>query len=115
VLSAYAEEDMEALDALLGPQASQDFKDAITARRARCERHMLTFIGLKEMEVVDAWAKSNLAEITVRFTSEAVAATYAADGSLIDGCPDRVAEMIDTWTFARCITSRSPNWTLVAT
>lgn len=106
---------MEVLDSLLAPQASADFKDAITARRLRGERLTFTFIGLKERQIVKAWTDAGLAEITVHFTSEVVAATYGPGGNLLEGHPERVVEMTDTWTFARCLTSRDPNWKLIAT
>ena len=37
------------------------------------------------------------------------------NGNVIDGNPDKVTEVTDVWTFARDISSRDPNWKLVAT
>lgn len=115
VLQAYAEEDMQVLDHLLEAEAGRAFRNAVAARASRGERLSMTFIGVKHMEIVEAWSEADLAEVTVRFTGEAVAATYGRDGSLVDGHPERIIEMTDTWTFARRVTSSDPNWKLVAT
>ena len=34
---------------------------------------------------------------------------------VVDGSPDKVTDVTDVWTFAREVTSRNPNWKLVAT
>jgi predicted lipid-binding transport protein (Tim44 family) len=34
---------------------------------------------------------------------------------VIDGNPDKVTDVTDVWTFARDVSSRDPNWKLVAT
>jgi predicted lipid-binding transport protein (Tim44 family) len=34
---------------------------------------------------------------------------------VIDGSADAVTRVTDVWTFAREVTSRDPNWNLVAT
>lgn len=115
IVGAYAEEDMKVLDGLLGPEAAADFREAIAERRLRGEKLAFTFIGFKHIEVVQAWVEADLAEITVRFTTEAVDATYGPDGNVVDGHPDSVVEMTDTWTFARRLVARDPNWKLVAT
>jgi len=35
--------------------------------------------------------------------------------NVTDGNPDKVTDVTDIWTFARDVTSRDPNWKLVAT
>jgi predicted lipid-binding transport protein (Tim44 family) len=115
VVNAYVEGDTEVLERLLDPQLAAVFADAILARGARGERTTLTFIGIKDMALEGAWTEAHVAEIGVRFTSEAVAATYAADGSVIDGDSEKVVELADQWTFARSPGSKDPNWKIVAT
>jgi predicted lipid-binding transport protein (Tim44 family) len=51
----------------------------------------------------------------VRFVSQLVSVTRDKLGAVIDGNPDKVTDVTDVWTFARDITSRDPNWKLVAT
>lgn len=115
VVNAYAEEDEETLEELLDPRAYHDFMDAIAARRARGERLGFTFIGVGDMQIIEASSEADLAEITVRFASEAVVAVYAADGRVVDGDAERIVGIVDEWTFARRLGARDPNWKLVAT
>ena len=55
------------------------------------------------------------AQVTVRFVSQLVSVTRDRDGNVIDGSPDKVTDVTDVWTFARDLSSRDPNWKLVAT
>jgi predicted lipid-binding transport protein (Tim44 family) len=64
---------------------------------------------------VEAGVEGSTAFVTVKLVSDQVNVTRAADGTVIDGDPDRVAEKTDFWTFSRDIRSRDPNWQLVAT
>lgn len=115
IVNAYADADAEILKRLLDADAAKAFVDAISTRRRRSERLALTFIGIKDIEIVHAWADANLAEISVSVASEAVVATYAADGTVMDGDPEKVVQMKDRWTFARRLNSKNPNWKLAAT
>ncbi len=88
---------------------------AIDGREARGERVEMTFVSLEKVVIDDAQVKGVLAQVTVRFLSKLITATYDKAGSVIDGAPERVVDMTDIWTFAREIGSRDPNWRLVAT
>ena len=55
------------------------------------------------------------AQITVRFVSQLISVTHDRTGAVIEGSPEKVTEVTDVWTFARDISSRDPNWKLVAT
>ena len=59
--------------------------------------------------------KGKTAQVTVRFVSQLVSVTRDRDGNVIDGSPDKVTDVTDVWTFARDLSSRDPNWKLVAT
>jgi predicted lipid-binding transport protein (Tim44 family) len=47
--------------------------------------------------------------------SQLVSVTRDGSGAIVDGSPEKVTEVTDVWTFARDVTSRDPNWKLVAT
>ena len=55
------------------------------------------------------------AQVTVRFLSELISATRNTASEVVTGDPKRVKEVTDIWTFARDLSSRNPNWRLVAT
>lgn len=54
-------------------------------------------------------------QVTVRVLSQLISATFAKDGSVVDGDAEAVGEVDDLWTFSRDVRSRDPNWKLVAT
>ena len=114
-MNAYANEDASILEQLLDVETADGFNRAIAARRERGERLSLTFIGIKKREITDVGMEEHRAEITVRFVSEMVAVTHAADGTIVNGDPDQVVEVTDVWTFAHCVSSSNPEWKLVAT
>ena len=59
--------------------------------------------------------KNGIAQLTIKFVSELISATRDRAGDVISGDPKRIKEVTDIWTFAREITSRDPNWKLIAT
>ena len=59
--------------------------------------------------------KKNTAYVTVKFVSELISVTRDAEGDVVEGDPKKVREVTDIWTFARDISSKNPNWKLVAT
>ena len=44
-----------------------------------------------------------------------VSVTRDRNGAVIEGNPEKVTDVTDVWTFARDVSSRDPNWKLVAT
>jgi predicted lipid-binding transport protein (Tim44 family) len=115
IVNAFAQGDAGTLQPLLSDAVFASFSQAIRARQARHETLETTLLGLKLAEIVDARQEGATAQITVKFVSEQLNVTRAADGSVAEGNPDQVEEKTDLWTFARPLRSRDPNWTLVAT
>ena len=51
----------------------------------------------------------------MRFVSKLISVTRDSDGAVIDGNAEKVTDVTDVWTFARDVSSRDPNWKVVAT
>jgi predicted lipid-binding transport protein (Tim44 family) len=115
VVNAYAMGDTSTLKGLLGPEAAATFCSAIHERGEKGESITLDFVCIRELNIVDAWFEAGHAEITVRFVSELVTVTRAANNTIIDGDPERIVTVTDLWTFARRVPSSNPNWKIVAT
>lgn len=115
VVNAFAEGDTATLDSLIGTEAAATLRAAVDERRERGESLTLNFIGFRKLHIADAWFEAGQAEITVRFDSELVRVTRAADNTVVDGDPAKIVTVTDLWTFARRLPSRNPNWTVVAT
>ena len=74
-----------------------------------------TVVGFKAASLMEARLVDRNAQVTVKFVSEQINATRDRNGAVIDGDPEKPVDVTDIWTFSREITSRDPNWKLVAT
>jgi predicted lipid-binding transport protein (Tim44 family) len=115
IVIAFAKGDRGTLRRLLADDVYESFSHAIGDREGRGDRVDMTFVSLEKVAIDDAQVKGSAAQITVRFLSKLITATYDKAGAVIDGSPERVVDMTDIWTFARELGSRDPNWRLVAT
>ena len=115
VVSAFAEGDRRTLKNLLSKEVYEGFEAAIRERESRGETAESRFVSIDKTEVTHAELRGKTAQITVRFVSQLISVTRDRSGSVIDGSPEKVTEVTDVWTFARDVSSRDPNWKLVAT
>ena len=115
IVTAYAGGDRRQLKNLLGREVYDGFEAAIKEREQRNEMVETRFVAINSSDIIGAEMRSKTAQITVRFVSQLVSVTRDRAGAVIDGNPDKVTDVTDVWTFARDITSRDPNWKLVAT
>ncbi|MEO0498827.1 MAG: Tim44/TimA family putative adaptor protein, partial [Pseudomonadota bacterium] len=74
-----------------------------------------SFVGVEKADFVEVESDGGEALVTVRFVSQLISTTRSADGDVVDGDPEEVAEVKDVWTFARPVNASDPNWKLVAT
>jgi predicted lipid-binding transport protein (Tim44 family) len=115
IVTAYAAGDHRQLKNLLGREVYDGFEAAIKDRESRGETVESRFVSIDGADLVAAEARGKTAQVTVRFQSQLVSVTRDKAGNVIDGNPDKVTDVTDVWTFARDMSSRDPNWKLVAT
>lgn len=115
IVAAFADGDKATLKNLLGPEVLQGFERAIAEREERGETVDSTLIGIDKADLIEAEVKNKSTYLTVKFVSELISVTHAADGEVVEGSAKTVREVTDIWTFAREYASRNPNWRLVAT
>jgi predicted lipid-binding transport protein (Tim44 family) len=115
VASAFAEGDRRTLKNLLSREVYDGFEQAIGEREKRGETSETKFVSIDKADVVGAELRGKTAQMTVRFVSQLITVTRDRAGAVIDGSPDKVTDVTDVWTFARDLSSRDPNWKLVAT
>ena len=115
IVNAFAAGDTAALKPLLSGEVYSSFATAIQQRVSAKETHETNLMTIKDCDLAQAGFEDNAAYVTVKFVSDQVNVTRAADGTVIDGDADRVVEKTDYWTFSRDTRSRDPNWQLVAT
>ncbi len=115
IVNAYAEGDRRALRSLLSREVFEGFDAAIGEREKRGETVENRFVSIDEAEITGAELRQRTSQVTVRFVSKLITATRDKTGNVIDGSAEKVADVTDVWTFAREVSSRDPNWKLVAT
>ncbi len=115
VVTAFADGDRKTLKTLLSREVFDGFVGAITERESRGETIEFKFVGIDKAELVDAAVRGGSEQVTVRFVSKLISATRDKAGAVVDGDPNHVGDVTDIWTFSREISSRDPNWKLIAT
>jgi predicted lipid-binding transport protein (Tim44 family) len=115
IVMAFAEGDRKTLKPLLSRDVYEGFADAITRREQEGETLETQLVGIEKADIVAAAVSGRRVSLTVRFLSQMISATRDRAGEVIDGDPGRVREITDVWTFDRDVTSRDPNWRLIAT
>jgi predicted lipid-binding transport protein (Tim44 family) len=115
IVTAYAEGDRTTLKNLLANDVYEGFVSAIAEREGRRQKAELTFVGIEEAKLTAAEVEGGTARLSVRFVSELISCTRDKNGEVVEGDPAEVQTIRDSWTFARDVGARDPNWKLVAT
>lgn len=115
VVHAFASGDEATLRSLTSDDVFGSFKAALADRAEKGETLETTFVGFKDVRIVEAAADGVGARISIRFDAQFITATRDRSGAVVEGDPAKPSTIVDVWSFARRNDSRSPNWTLVAT
>jgi predicted lipid-binding transport protein (Tim44 family) len=115
IVAAYAKHDTDTLKPLLSADVYAGFASSIQDREERGETSETELVVLKPPKLESAEVTDGRAVVAVRFQSEQVNVTRDKTGAVIEGSRDHVESVTDVWTFTHDLTSRDPNWILVAT
>ena len=115
IVQGFAEGDRKSLKTLLSNEVYTGFDQAITQREKAGQKVKSTFVGIEKAEITDARLDGSEVTIVMRIVCQLISATYDQAGEVVEGNADSVAEVVDSWSFARDTRSRDPNWKLVQT
>ena len=117
ILMAFERGDLSDVRMFLAEPVAQAFQSVIDARAANGHTVTAQYIGTRETALTGAEydPATGMAEVSVRFVGELIAATRDAAGNVVEGDPKAARKQRDTWTFARRMGQDDPNWQLVAT
>ena len=115
IVTAFAEGDRRQLRSLLSREVYDGFDAAIGERESRGETAETRFVSIDGSTITAAELRARTAQITVRFVSKLISVTRGRTGNVIDGNAEKVTDVTDVWTFAREVSSRDPNWKVIAT
>ena len=112
ILTSFATVDLIKLKALLAPNMFSNFSEAIKARNKNNIKSDFTFIGVKESSVEKYEKVKDNLFATVKFVAEVISVKKDKDNKIIEGNPDKIKFVTDSWKFTKNINNKSPNWYL---
>jgi predicted lipid-binding transport protein (Tim44 family) len=115
IVTAFAKGDKALLQSLLATDVFKAFEATIDSRAEKNERLEFRLDDIRSADLVAAAVKDNSASLSVEFISEQQSLLYNSAGELIEGEPNRITEVVDTWTFERKLKDPDPTWRLVTT
>jgi predicted lipid-binding transport protein (Tim44 family) len=115
IVQAYAKGERKTLKDLLAKDVFDGFAGAISERENRGETSETTFVSIDKADLIGAEMRGKMAQVTVSFASKLITATRDRNGVVVDGSAEKIVDVNDIWTFARDVSTRDPNWRLVAT
>ena len=115
IVTAYAQGDRRALKNLLAKDVYDGFDSVIREREQRGETAEARFVSIDAAEIIGAEQRGEQRRSPCALCPQLVSVTRDKAGAVVDGNAEKVSDVTDVWTFARDVTSRDPNWKLVAT
>ena len=112
ILTSFSSGDLIKLKALLSSNMFSNFSDAIKSRNKENIKSEFTFIGVKESSVEKYERIKDNLFATVKFVAEVISVKRDKDNKIIEGNPDKIKFVTDSWKFTKNINNKSPNWYL---
>ena len=103
VLTSFATGDLIKLKALLSPNMFSNFSDAIKTRKKENIKSEFTFIGVKESSVEKYEKIKDNLFATVKFVAEVISVKKDKNNKIIEGNPDKIKFVTDSWKFTKKI------------
>ena len=89
-----------------------NFSDAIKLRNKENIKSEFTFIGVKESSLEKYEKVKDNLFATVKFVAEVISVKKDKEDKIIEGNPDKIKFVTDSWKFTKNINNNSPNWYL---
>ena len=112
ILTSFATGDLIKLKGLLLSDMFSNFSDAIKSRNKEGIKSEFTFIGVKESSVEKYEKIRDNLYATVKFVAEVISVKKDKEGKVIEGNPDKIKFVTDSWKFTRNIKQKDLNWYL---
>lgn len=117
ILMGFEAGDLAKIKPFLSSDVYESFASVVSSRESQGLSIEATFIGIRELKLVDAEfdRATKEGEVSVRFVGELTSVVRDKAGDVVEGNPNEVKRQKDIWTFSRVMDSDNPNWQLVAT
>jgi predicted lipid-binding transport protein (Tim44 family) len=115
IINAFAAGNKAVLQNLVAPDVFASFGKAISDRDERGDKVETTLVSIDKTSLDHVQLQGNVAQVAVLFAVKLITATRNKAGEIIEGSADKVVDVTDLWSFSRDVSSRDPNWKLIAT
>ena len=112
ILTSFASGDLIKLKNLLSSDMFSNFSEAIKSRNKEGIKSEFTFIGVKESSVEKYDKVKDNLFATVKFVAEVISVKKDKENKIIEGNPDKIKFVSDSWKFTRNIKQKDLNWYL---
>jgi predicted lipid-binding transport protein (Tim44 family) len=112
ILTSFATGDLIKLKSLLSSNMFSNFSEAIKSRNKDGIKSEFTFIGVKESSVEKYEKNRDNLFATVKFIAEVISVKKDREDKIIEGNPDKIKFVTDSWKFTRNIKQKDLNWSL---
>lgn len=112
ILTSFASGDLIKLKALLSNNMFSNFSEAIKLRKKDNIKSEFTFIGVKESSVENYEKVKDDLYATVKFVAEVISVKRDKENKIIEGNPDKIKFVTDSWKFTKNVNNKSLNWYL---
>ena len=112
ILTSFANGDLIKLKSLLSPNMFSNFSEAIKSRNKEGITSEFTFIGIKESSLEKYEKIKDNLFATVKFVAEVISVKKDKENKIIEGNPDKIKFVTDSWKFTRNIKQKDLNWYL---
>ena len=112
ILTSFANGDLIKLKSLLTSNMFSNFSEAIKSRNKEGIQSEFTFIGVKESSVENYEKIKDNLFATVKFVAEVISVKKDKENKVIEGNPDKIKFVTDSWKFTRSIKQKDLNWYL---
>jgi|GEM_PF-886273 len=114
IITSYTEANHMTLKKLLSSDVYEQFAAAIQEREKKNLRQETEIEDVKA-EILTVDVLEDRAQITVRFESRQMVATFNQENQSFDNPARLQVPMKDVWTFERLLNSKKPTWVLIRT
>lgn len=114
IIKAYSQGNLRILQGLLEESVYQQFSMALKEREEKRLTQQVEVDSL-ESELVSIEVSQGTIQITMRFKSDQMIATFDEKGENMDNPACLKVHIVDLWTFEKSIKTKSPTWLLIRT
>lgn len=114
VLNAYSEGDKSTLKDMLSKDLYKEFTDQLAEFKKEKLAPTKSLVSITLDEISNASLTNNLANLTLKFTSEQINFVKNSKDEVVDGDASFIETVEDEWSFERNIRSSNPNWEITA-